>query len=209
MPLYSLNPSVLFKILSRKFITSRSALLHRIISELDLAERRAGSPQELPGRWQSKQVEPVALNVPRGSWRIIECPEPDYVLRLRNNHVSGRGYSTQEVWVQKSATELYIEIGIQGIRIRLDGAWVATIVRRLDARTGRELISLSGRADRSLELMERLANSLTELLGPLKSLVGTSAVATSKSTSGGSQFVTIRRTPSRLAQTGSRVIHLP
>ena len=211
MPLYSFNPSALFKILSTRLLPtrSRSALLHRIISELDMAERRAKSPQDLPGQWQNQHIEPIALSVPRGAWRIVHTGRADYVLRLRNNHVSGRGFATQEVWVQDKATELYIEIGIQGIRIRLDGTWIAKIVRRLDPRSGRESINISGRVDQSSPHMSWLADTLTTLLSPLKLVADNSEAATARSAAVGSQFVTIRRNPARLAKTASRVIHLP
>lgn len=206
MPLYSLNPSNIFKFFAAR---SRSALLHKIIAELDFAERRAKSPQDLPGEWQSPNIEPITVNLARGAWRLVRTAQPECLVRLRNNHVVGRGFATQEVWIQSQTRELYIEIGIQGIRIRIDGTWVAKIVRRVDPHSGRETIKLTGQVEHSAAHMNWLANSLTAFLAPLKSVIDTSDIRAARGRTLGSQFVTIRRQPGQSTKSGSRVIHLP
>ena len=207
MPLYSLLPSNLLKLWAAR---SRPALLHKIVTELDLVESRAKSPQDLPGVWQAYQTEPIPLIVPRGAWRVVSTGRRDYHVRLRNNHVNGRGFATQEVWIQAATTELYIEIGIQGLRIRLDGVWVAKIIRRRDPKNGRESIKITGHAEQSTAHMSRLANLLTSILAPLNTLAEASEVKNSRSTvSGvGGQFVTVRRQSHLMVKSGSRVIHL-
>lgn len=208
MPLSNFRPSRILKYIGLNLTPkrSRTSILHKIIEELDYAEECAKAPQNLPGEWQVQHVEPIELNVPRGAWRKIYSAKPDRIVMLRSNHFNGRGFLTQEVWVRREDREVYIEIGIQGIRIRVDGTWMAKIMRRTNTKNGHERISLSGPVEHSLENLAWLSQTLTYMLAPLRSAACSNHTAADLSAHK-SNFVTIRRQPNKSGAFGSRVLN--